>query len=176
MKLDPQSAKQFLDVYKPLLEYVYFEKYGKYADLIEEYKEAKDILFENDHLFDNYLAFNEELNDNQKEIILSIQESLNGTFIYIKTLKKYSLLVEPETNEIYCVLGLNDSLQELGLNNYSIIETSIVEYNNLLFCDGLISSKNIDIGSNFRSDINELYKTRKTQKQLKQHITNKDRS
>ena len=173
MKLPPQEAQQFLDAYKPLLEYVYFENYGKYAESINEYKDAKDLLFENFNFLEKYLAINEDLSEKQKEIILSLKNSLTGTFIYIKTLKKYSLLLDPETNEIYCVLGLNDSLKELGLYNYSIIETTIIEYNKLVFCDGLISSKNISIGSSFRSDVNELYKSKKENKKLKKQITSR---
>ncbi len=171
MKLSIQLAKSFLEVYKPLLEYVFFVKYGRPTDSIEEYKEAKDILFDNFALSDDYLASNKELTAGQKEIIHNLKLGINGTFIYLKTLKKYSLLIDPSTNEIYCVLGLNDSFKELGLSNYQIIETTILDFNNVIICDGLISFKDISLGQNMRYDINDLYKTKKKHKKLNFHIS-----
>ena len=88
----------------------------------------------------------------------NIQSGIKETFIYLKTLKRHSLLLSSSSNLIYCVLGITDSIEQLIPDKFSIIDTAILNFGNKIICDGLIRHHNVTIGKNMRKDISLKYK------------------
>jgi hypothetical protein len=74
------------------------------------------------------------------------------------------------TNTFYCVLGVTSSIKELAPSSFSLIETVILNFEDVIICDGLISHQNMSIGANMKRDINTQYKFAKENKELKKRL------
>jgi len=46
MKLQPNQAQEFLDLYKNLLQFIYLRQFGEEVESVDDYLEARNILFE----------------------------------------------------------------------------------------------------------------------------------
>ena len=158
MILSPEHAQEFLTLYKPLLQFIFLKEFREEVKSLEDYIEARDILFEDTKIVNEYISREVSINKNQKIILKNIQTGIKETFIYLKTLKRHSLLLSSSSNLIYCVTGITDSIEQLIPYKFSIIDTAILNFGNKIICDGLIRHHNITIGKNMRKDINLQYK------------------
>jgi hypothetical protein len=172
MILSPEQAQEFLTIYRPLLQFIFLKEFREEVKSLEDYIEARDILFEDTNIVNEFVSHKENINKNQKIILKNIQNGIKETFIYLKTLKRHSLLLSSSSNLIYCVLGITDSIEQLIPYKFSIIDTVILNFENKIICDGLILHHNVTIGKNMRKDINFQYKLAKENNQLIKYITN----
>ena len=172
MKLSSTQANDFLGLYKELLQFVFLKEFGEEIESLDDYKEARDILFDNPtDIIHEFTDLAENLGEQHLLMLENIQNGIKDTFIYLKTLKKHSLLLSSSTNKIYCVLGISDSIEKILPSKFTIIETVILNFENIIIWDGLISHQNLTIGPNMRKDMNAHYKKTKENKELIQHIT-----
>ncbi|MBI4619645.1 MAG: hypothetical protein HY739_05740 [Desulfobacterales bacterium] len=171
MKLPRKQAQDFLEIYKNLLQFIFLKEFGEEIESINDYQEAREILFENISVVDEFISLGKQIRKYHIEILENIKKGIKDTFIYLKTLKKHSLLLSSSTNKIYCVLGITDSIEEIVPGKFAIIETVILNFGDQIICDGLISCCNVTIGPNMRKDINAQYKKAQENKELIQHIT-----
>jgi len=172
MVLPPEQAQEFLTLYKSLLQFIFFKEFGEEVKSLDNYIEARDILFEDTNIVNEFISREEKLNKHHKIILKNIQNGIKETFIYLKTLKKHSLLLSSSSNLIYCVLGITDSIEQLIPNKFSIVNTTILNFGNQIICDGLIFHHNVTIGTNMRKDINFQYKIVKDNNRLIKYINN----
>lgn len=171
MKLTAKQAQVFLGLYKNLLHFIFLKEFGEEIETVEDYLEARNILFEDTSVVDEFVSLADKLEKSHKEILENIKYGIKDTFIYLKTLKKYSLLLSSSTNKIYCVLGISDSIEKIVPCKFAIVETVILNFKNQIICDGLVSHRNVTIGPNLKKDITAQYKKDKENKELVQHIT-----
>lgn len=170
MKLHPEQAKEFLNTYKNILNYIFLQFNNNKIESLEEYQEARDTLFDNPMIIDDYISSNLGIINKEIQILHNIKNGIKDTFVYLKTLKRHSIFLRISTNEIFCVLGISDSIEDITPKKYSVIDTAIINFNGKIICDGLISHQNITIGKNMKNDINSHYKTAKENKQLIKQI------
>ena len=168
MILSPEHAQEFLTLYKPLLQFIFLKEFREEVKSLENYIEARDILFEDTNVVNEFISSEENIN--KKIILKNIQNGIKGTFIYLKTLKRHSLLLSSSSNLIYCVLGITDSIEQLIPDKFSIIDTAILNFGNKIICDGLIRHHNVTIGKNMRKDISLKYKLVRENNQLIKYI------
>ena len=166
MILSPEHAQEFLTLYKPLLQFIFLKEFREEVKSLENYIEARDILFEDTNIVTAFISREENLNKHQKIILKNIQNGIKETFVYLKTLKKHSLLLSSSSNLIYCVLGITDSIEQLIPNKFSIVDTAILNFGNQIICDGLMRHYNVTIGKNMRKNINLQYKIVKENNRL----------
>ena len=171
MILSPEHAQEFLTLYKPLLQFIFLKEFREEVKSLENYIEARDILFEDTNVVNEFISSEENINKNKKIILKNIQNGIKETFIYLKTLKRHSLLLSSSSNLIYCVLGITDSIEQLIPDKFSIIDTAILNFGNKIICDGLIRHHNVTIGKNMRKDINLQYKLVRENNRLIKYIT-----
>ena len=171
MILSPEHAQEFLNLYKPLLQFIFLKEFREEVKSLENYIEARDILFEDTNVVNEFISSQENINKNKKIILKNIQNGIKETFIYLKTLKRHSLLLSSSSNLIYCVLGITDSIEQLIPDKFSIIDTAILNFGNKIICDGLIRHHNVTIGKNMRKDISLKYKLIRENNQLLKYIT-----
>ena len=171
MILSPEHAQEFLNLYKPLLQFIFLKEFREEVKSLENYIEARDILFEDTNVVNEFILSQENINKNKEIILKNIQNGIKGTFIYLKTLKRHSLLLSSSSNLIYCVLGITDSIEQLIPDKFSIIDTAILNFGNKIICDGLIRHHNVTIGKNMRKDINFQYKLVRENNRLIKYIT-----
>lgn len=171
MILSPEHAQEFLNLYKPLLQFIFLKEFREEVKSLENYIEARDILFEDTNVVNEFISSEENINKNKKIILKNIQNGIKETFIYLKTLKRHSLLLSSSSNLIYCVLGITDAIEQLIPDKFSIIDTAILNFGNKIICDGLIRHHNVTIGKNMRKDISLKYKLVRENNQLIKYIT-----
>ena len=169
MILSPEHAQEFLNLYKPLLQFIFLKEFREEVKSLENYIEARDILFEDTNVVNEFISSEENIN--KKIILKNIQNGIKETFIYLKTLKRHSLLLSSSSNLIYCVLGITDAIEQLIPDKFSIIDTAILNFGNKIICDGLIRHHNVTIGKNMRKDISLKYKLVRENNQLIKYIT-----
>lgn len=171
MILSPEHAQEFLNLYKPLLQFIFLKEFREEVKSLENYIEARDILFEDTNVVNEFISSEENINKNKKIILKNIQNGIKETFIYLKTLKRHSLLLSSSSNLIYCVLGITDAIEQLIPDKFSIIDTAILNFGNKIICDGLIRHHNVTIGKNMRKDISLKYKLVRENNKLIKYIT-----
>lgn len=170
MILPPEQAQEFLTLYRPLLQFIFLKEFREEVKSLDNYIEARDILFEDTNIVNAFISREENLNKHQKIILKNIQNGIKETFVYLKTLKKHSLLLSSSSNLIYCVLGITDSIEQLIPNKFSIVDTAILNFGNQIICDGLMCHYNVTIGKNMRKNINLQYKIVKENNRLIKYI------
>jgi len=170
MILPPEQAQEFLTLYRPLLQFIFLKEFREEVKSLDNYIEARDILFEDTNIVNAFISREENLNKHQKIILKNIQNGIKETFVYLKTLKKHSLLLSSSSNLIYCVLGITDSIEQLIPNKFSIVDTEILNFGNQIICDGLMRHYNVTIGKNMRKNINLQYKIVKENNRLIKYI------
>ena len=99
MILSPEHAQEFLTLYKPLLQFIFLKEFREEVKSLENYIEARDILFEDTNVVNEFISSEENIN--KKIILKNIQNGIKETFIYLKTLKRHSLLLSSSSNLIY---------------------------------------------------------------------------
>ena len=167
MVLSKEDAKLFYELFFPLLNYINnkfkinneIQKlyYGKAVDL-HAAKEIADRLWGNTELIDEYLA-EKKLPEKHKNIIWGWKKRISGKFIVERHLKKGTIFIQAENNEVYLVSGIISSWEEMlcGRPLPVIMEAVLIPFGNVIISDGLVSVSNIFFGKNLRSEFKDIY-------------------
>ena len=170
MKVTKKDAQNFLSQYITVLNSIYQTEYNVKCVNNKDYIKARDILYENLYLIDEYIKLSSDLKPELIKILKDITSGFRDNFIYLKTLKKYSIFYLPSTNKFYCVLGITNSINELVPCEFCLINTVILNFKNQIICDGLIKHNNVFIGPNMKKEINEKYRIAKKNNELISHL------
>ncbi len=127
--------------------------------------QARDYLFDNNHLID---AFSQENPDEFREQELAYLSNwhyvLRGKFLIVRDLKKYTVfMTTKDTVKAYGVLGLKDEI--LTILPYPlpmVVEAVLLPWKDQIVCDGLVAPYNITFGSGARRNISDSYKMAKS--------------
>ena len=120
MKLKPEDAELFYELFFPLLDYVNenfhvtTEKVrftGESIDPQDAY-EVANFLWKRAQIIDDYLN-EKKLPDERREIIHGWKRCISGTFILERHLKKGSVFISSSTEDVYLVNGIIDSWNEM---------------------------------------------------------------
>ena len=94
MKIPKNDAQIFLDLYITVLNSVFQMEFGRACTGKDEYVKARDILYNNLYLIDAYVESDPDLTPEHIKILKDFTTGFRDKFIYIKTLKKYSIFSE----------------------------------------------------------------------------------
>ena len=180
MKLKPEDAELFYELFFPLLDYVNenfhvtTEKIRftgeKSIDPPDAY-EVANFLWKRAWIIDDYL--NEmELSDERREIVQRWKRCIPGTFILERHLKKGSIFISSCTEDVYLVNGIIDSWDERlhGASTPILLQATLLPFRNVIITDGLVSVSQIRFGSNYSADFKETYMTAKYNGSIKSKI------
>ncbi|MBF0199440.1 MAG: hypothetical protein HQL32_17125 [Planctomycetes bacterium] len=162
MIIPPEQSSFFLTLYKKILSACSEHEPESY----EEYVYARNELYSDPEYLSELVNHNAKSPANIKSLIKSISLAKFQKYLYLKTLKKHSIFIAIDSQEVFCVLGLTDSLEDIIPYKYAIVETALLNYQNSIVCDGLISTIPIKLGPNMRKDYNAIYRESKMSKQL----------
>ena len=166
MKLIPEDAQLFYELFFPLLDYVNesfhvtTEKVrftDESIDPQDAYK-AANFLWRRVWILDDYL--NEmNLPDERREIIQGWKRCIPGTFILERHLKRGSVFISSSTEDVYLVNGIIDSWKEMlhGLPTPVHLQATLLPFRNVIITDGLVSVSQIRFGRNYSADFKETY-------------------
>ena len=174
MRLKPEDAGLFYEMFLPLLDYVN-ENYHVTMETVHFTGESVDprdaaevahFLWERTWIIDDYLA-ETALQEEQCEIISGWKRCISGTFIIERHLKKGSVFISTEDNTVYIVNGIIDSWEEmLPVPTPAIVKTTLLPFRDVIISDGLVSAFPIRFGRNMADEFKETYMTAKKNKTL----------
>ena len=167
MKLKPEEAGLFYEMFLPLLDYVN-ENYHVTMETVHftgervdpgEAAEVAQFLWERTWFIDDYLA-GAVLPEEQCEIILSWKRCVSGTFIIERHLKKKgSIFISDDNNSVYLVNGIIDSWEEMfsGIPTPMIVKATLLPFRDVIISDGLVSAFPIRFGRNMVAEFKNSY-------------------
>lgn len=167
MVLSREDAELFYELFFPLLDFVN-KKYGINSGSGEIYfgkaldpldaKEIADRLWGNTKLIDEYLAEKKLLGEHKK-IISGWKKRISGKFIVERHLKKGSVFICAEDEEVYLVRGIISSWDEMlcGRRLPAVLEAVLIPFKNVIISDGLVTAPNLFFGKNLTAEFKDIY-------------------
>ena len=166
MKISKKDAEIFLPIYMALLHSIYQTKYNRLCKNGEDFVTTRNILYKNLFLVDEFIELSPDLKPKFINVLKNIYFGFVDTFIYIRTLKKYSIFYRPSNNKFYRVLGVTNSIDQLVPDEFTYIDTAILNFKNQIICDGLIINKNTFCGPNIKKELKEEYRLAKENNEI----------
>jgi hypothetical protein len=120
---------------------------------------VRDALWENPGLIDAYFAENPDgLPAEELAIVLKWKRFVAGTFQIFRFLKKHTIFIG-ENSQVYGVLGLQDSLEDMfwGHKPPIMVKAVLLPFKGQIIYDGMMSVYSIFFGGGIRSGLNEDY-------------------
>jgi hypothetical protein len=120
---------------------------------------VRDALWENPGLIDAYFAENpDSLPAEELAIILKWKRFIAGTFQIFRFLKKHAIFIG-EKSQVYAVLGLYDSLEDMFWEHRPpiMVKAVLLPFKGKIIYDGMMNIYNIFFGGGIRSGLNEDY-------------------
>lgn len=166
------KAKQFFDLWIFLLDFVnqkykLIKLYGMTSPKGLPLKSVALIsskLWENKDVIDEFvLSGFREINEEDIAIISSWKRALHGKFIVDRHLRKGSVLISVDSNEVYVVKGIYSSWREM-LEGYlipQIVEATLIPFRNSIIYDGIVAPYGVCLGRNMSEQSRQIYLTAK---------------
>jgi hypothetical protein len=177
MNLSLEEARLFFELMWGLQHYTNRRQGGlndipsplKYAELPAEKKlKVCEALWKSPGLIDEYVKENpESLSSEHLEIVRSWKGFIKGEFFILRHLKKYTIFIGDD-NQVYGVLGLFDSLEDI-LPAHALpvmAKTVLLPFKGRIAYDGLLQSYNISFGGGIRSELNHTYMAAKQKERI----------
>ena len=168
MTLSQEDGRLYYKIWFPLLDYVN-KKYrinsrmknmatAKGMDLAEV-KEVANKLWSDVTIIDDYLKENEDLPEEHKEIIRSWKRRVQGEFLAERHLKKGTIFISLENEEVYQVSGITSSWEEMffGLPMPLMLEATFMPFKDVIISDGLVIPYNILVGGGIKRMMKDVY-------------------
>ena len=172
MTLSQEDGQLYYRLWLPLLDYVN----GKYqvsrqlkniatAKVLdpEEVKKVANTLWSDETIIDEYLKEREELPEEHKDIIRSWKRRIQGEFLMERHLKKGTIFISLENEEVYQVSGIISSWEEMfyGAPMPLIVEATFMPFRDVIISDGLVIPYNIIVGGGMKQMFKDVYMTAK---------------
>jgi len=127
--------------------------------------EARDCMFDNVGLVDDFIQLNPHNFSEQKLAhVAKWKHYVRGRFIVERDLKKHTVFLDAsDLTKAYAVLGLTDEIVDMlpyGLPAY--IEAVLLPWKGEIVCDGLLRYDNLIIGHGMARDFKEAYREAKS--------------
>jgi hypothetical protein len=118
--------------------------------------QIRNKLWENSFLINEYLD-TAKINNTEKSIIKSWNKYIKGKFLFLKSLKKYSIFIDFDNKKNYGVHGISSPIIDIMPYLPVMIQTVLIPFNGKIIFDSLIQRDNISFGRNMRQSFNEEY-------------------
>jgi hypothetical protein len=119
-------------------------------------------------LFSDITIIDELINKNKivgedKELLISWKRYIEGTFVALKQLKKYCILYDDESDNLYGITGITNSIEE-NLPLPCMIKTVLIPFKDKIIYNSFMENSGIIIGRNIKQGLMENYKRIKLEK------------
>ena len=173
MILSPEDGRLYYKLWFPLLDYVNGRK--KVNDLkniatAEELdpakvKEVANVLWDEPGVIDEYLTedVSVETAQEDREIVLDWKRCVQGRFLMERHLKKGTIFISMDTEEVYQVQGIISSWEEMfyGAPMLLVVGATFIPFRKGIISDGLVIPYNIIIGSGMKKVFKDVYMSAK---------------
>ncbi len=164
MKLSEENVKLFFKLMMPLLVFVnkkreLFENVSNVEDFdaleLKDKASIRDGLYEDTKIIDRFIDENpEDFPLKELAIASNWKNFIKGDFFIERHLKKYSIFIGEE-NEVYAVLGLMNSIEEI-IPKYALplrVKTVLLPFQDQIVYDGFLAHYNISFGSGIKNNL-----------------------
>jgi len=120
-------------------------------------------LYDNIKIIDEFLVDNpDKLTPEQLTVASQFKRFVRGNFFVERFLSKYAIFID-EKNNVYGVLGLTDSLNEMIDKSYLPLNiyTTLLPFKDKIIYDGIFKSRNILFGGGIKGELKEIYMSAK---------------
>lgn len=168
MTLSTEDAALFYRLWLPLLDYVN-NKYevnknlGRMAEAKSlEPKEVKQVanrLWDDVDIIDDYLSEQADMPEEHRKIVSGWKRCVRGKFIMERHLKKGTIFISMENEEVYQVSGIVSSWEEMfyGAPLPLILEAALIPFRGVIISDGLVMPYQIIIGRTMAAGFKDVY-------------------
>jgi hypothetical protein len=171
MKLSTTDAEHFFNLMWPLQFYVNQRlQISPYLNTFQEYKAAsmeekmpiRTAVYENLPLIDDFISENPAQLPNEDLAIIQgwRKHAIVGDFFIERFLKKGAIFLGQDEADVYQVLGLHESLEEMFGGAAALpvrVQTVLLPFKGQIIYDGLMSMYRIYFGSGVSSELRESY-------------------
>lgn len=177
MTLSQEDGQLYYKLWLPLLDFVN-RKYHVNRKLKsittateldpEEVKKVANKLWSDVTIIDDYLKECVDLPEEYKEIVRSWKRRVQGKFMMERHLKKGTIFISLENEEVYQVSGIISSWEEMfyGAPMPLIIEATFMPFRDVIISDGLIMPYNILVGGGMKLVFKDVYMAAKKSGQI----------
>ncbi len=172
MTLSHEDGQLYYRLWLPLLDFVN-RKYrvnrklkgiatAKELDPVDV-KEIANKLWSEVTIIDEYLNENVDLPDDYREIVRSWKRRIRGKFMMERHLKKGTIFISLENEEVYQVSGIISSWEEMfyGAPMPLMLEATFMPFRDVIISDGLVMSYNVLVGGGMKQLFKDVYMTAK---------------
>ena len=181
MTLSQEDGQLYYKLWLPLLDYVNKKyqinnKMGSMATAKRlepaAVKQVANKLWSDVTIIEDYLNKNEDLPDEHKEIVRSWKRRIQGEFLMERHLKKGTIFISLENEEVYQVSGIISSWEEMffGAPMPLMIEATFMPFRDVIISDGLIKPYPILVGSGMKRRFKDVYMTTKKSGRIRQSL------
>jgi hypothetical protein len=125
---------------------------------------ARDHLFENIHLINDYIETNPDgFPEQELGLVSHWTRFVKGDFVVVRELKSYTVfLLAKDYTKAYGVLGLSDEIVDiLSFPIPILINTVLLPWKGQIIWDGLVSFRNIHFGGGIQREFKQSYRQAK---------------
>ena len=135
-------------------------------------KKIANKLWSDVTIIDDYLNENSDLTDDHREIIRSWKRRIQGKFMMERHLKKGTIFISLEDEEVYQVSGIISSWEEMffGAPMPLMLEATFMPFRDVIISDGLVMPYNILVGGGMKRMFNDVYMTAKKSGRIHQSL------
>lgn len=182
MTLSTEDGQLYYELWLPLLDYVN-KKYSvktsiknlSNADALNpnDLREIADKLWDDVSLIDKYLTkYSDDIPDEHKNIIRGWKRRIRGKFILERHLKKGSIFISMDDEQVYQVSGIMSSWEEMFFyaSMPVVMEATFMPFKDVIISDGILIPYNINIGRNMSSSFKDIYMTAKKNGMLRKEL------
>lgn len=168
MTLSQEDAQLYYNLWLPLLDFVN-RKYSVNRKLKNiatakeldpaEVKKVANKLWSDVKVIDDYLNECVDLSEEHKEIVQSWKRRIQGKFMMERHLKKGTIFISLETEEVYQASGIISSWEEMfyGAPMPLMIEATFIPFRDVIISDGLVMPYNILVGGGMKQMLKDVY-------------------
>ena len=168
MTLSQEDGQLFYRLWLPLLDYVN-ERYHVCKDLKDmatakgldpaEVKKVANQLWENVNVIDSYLAKRPDLPEDHREVIKGWKRRIQGQYIMERHLKKGTIFISMDEEEVYQVSGIISSWEEMfyGAPMLLMVEATFIPFRDVIISDGLVRPYNMMLGNGIKRMCKDIY-------------------
>ena len=177
MTLSQEDGQLYYKLWLPLLDFVNRKhrvnrKLKNIATAKEldpaEVKKVANKLWSDVAIIDDYLKERVDLTEEYKAIIQSWKRRVQGKFMMERHLKKGTIFISLEDEEVYQVSGIISSWEEMfyGAPMPLMIDATFMPFQDVIISDGLVMPYNIFVGGNMKRMLRDAYMAAKKSGQI----------
>lgn len=169
MILTDEEAEQFYDLWIALLDFVN-QKYELIKELygmtsprglpLESVALISSKIWEDKNIIDEFIRSDfKKMNEEEIAIVNSWKRAIHGKFIVDRHLRKGSVLISVDNNEVYVVKGIYSSWREMleGYPMPQIVEASLMPFRDVIIHNGIVVPSGVCLGRNMSEQFKQVY-------------------